>query len=99
MFKIKEIKIGASGRKFSCIIIRKLNKDKEEYFIRGCDYRHYKRELIPVFIKEVNDKYNIDLRECRFSWNQNYGCICGCSPAFKINGLIGKEFDILIEEV
>lgn len=51
---------------------------------RPCD--QYRKEVMPGVLKEMNLP-----EDTKFSWKQNAGCRCGCSPGFIIADVYGKE--------
>lgn len=51
---------------------------------RPCD--QYRKEVMPGVLKEMGLPDNT-----KFSWKQDAGCRCGCSPGFIIDKVYGKE--------
>ena len=78
---------------------------KDESVMKHLENRHfrpyttYKKEIIPEAIKKLKEEKDVDLLNCKFSWNQYAGCSCGCSPGFIIKNFgLGKRIYITIIE-
>ncbi len=58
---------------------------------RPCD--EYRKEVMPGVLKEMGLP-----TDTKFSWKQNAGCRCGCSPGFIIPGVLDKQVFVHISK-